>query len=81
MASVIPKTVGESLYWSYASLAMAFTGDRHQEPTYQQIDYIVRNKYITACCEERCNSGLSSSTRRRRLQLRMHAAIAAVKRI
>ncbi len=44
MAPIIPKTVGESLYWSYANLAMAFTGGRHNEPTYQQIDFIVRNK-------------------------------------
>ncbi len=44
MAAVIPRTVGESLFWSYANLAMAFTGDRHDEPAYQQIDYIVRNK-------------------------------------
>jgi hypothetical protein len=44
MAPINPRTVGESLYWSYANLAMAFTGDRHDEPTYQQVDYIVRNK-------------------------------------
>ena len=44
MATVIPRTIGESLFWSYANLAMAFTGDRHNEPAYQQIDYIVRNK-------------------------------------
>jgi len=44
MATVIPRTVRESLYWSYANLAMAFTGGRHDESTYQQIDYIVRNK-------------------------------------
>ncbi len=44
MATVIPRTVGESLFWSYANLAMAFTGDRHDKPKYQQIDYIVRNK-------------------------------------
>jgi hypothetical protein len=44
MATVTPRTVRESLYWSYANLAMAFTGGRHDESTYQQIDYIVRNK-------------------------------------
>ena len=44
MASVIPKTVGESLYWSYTNLAMAFASSEHGEPTYQQIDYIIRNK-------------------------------------
>ena len=44
MATVIPRTVGESLFWSYANLAMAFTGGRHDKHTYQQIDYIVRNK-------------------------------------
>ena len=31
MATVIPRTVRESLYWSYANLAMAFTGGRHDE--------------------------------------------------
>ncbi len=44
MATVNPRTVRESLFWSYANLAMACTGDRHDEPTYQQVDYIVRNK-------------------------------------
>jgi hypothetical protein len=45
MAIVVPKTIGESLYWSYANLAMAFSFSRHCElPTLQQIDYIVRNK-------------------------------------
>ena len=44
MAPVNPRTVGESLYWSYANLAMAFRSGQHDEPTYQQLDYIVRNK-------------------------------------
>lgn len=44
MAPVNPRTVGESLYWSYANLTMAFSSGRHGEPTYQQVDYIVRNK-------------------------------------
>jgi hypothetical protein len=44
MASVVPRTVAESLYWSYANLAMAFAASRHGEPKYQQIDYIVRSK-------------------------------------
>jgi len=39
-----PKTVGEALYWSYANLAMAYASGRHNEPDYQQIDFIVRNK-------------------------------------
>lgn len=44
MASVIPRTVGESLYWSYANLAMAATSARHEAPSYQKTDYIVRHK-------------------------------------
>ena len=44
MARVTPKTIGESLYWSYANLAMAFASARHEEPDYQQRDFIVRNK-------------------------------------
>ena len=44
MASVVPTTVGESLYWGYAQLAMAFASARHDEPTYQQTDFIVRSK-------------------------------------
>ena len=44
MAAVIPKTVRESLYWSYANLAMAFASSKHGEPEYQQVDFIVRNK-------------------------------------
>ena len=44
MAPNVPKTVGESLYWSYANLAMAFASARHDERTYQQVDFIVRNK-------------------------------------
>jgi hypothetical protein len=43
MSVVIPGTVGESLYWSYANLAMAFSSGRHGQATYQQIDFIVRN--------------------------------------
>lgn len=44
MAVVVPSTIGESLYWSYAQMAMAFASARHNEPTYQQTDYIVRSK-------------------------------------
>jgi HNH endonuclease len=44
MASVNPRTIGESLYWSYANLAMAFASFAHNKPEYQQADYIVRNK-------------------------------------
>lgn len=44
MAIVVPKTIGESLYWSYANLAMVFSFLRHDEPTLQQIDFIIRNK-------------------------------------
>ena len=44
MAVVEPRTVAESLYWSYASLAMAVASSNHDKPTYQQMDYIVRNK-------------------------------------
>ena len=41
---VTPSTIGEALYWSYANLAMAHAYKRHTEATYQQTDYIVRNK-------------------------------------
>ena len=44
VAQVQPKTVGESLYWSYANLSMAVASFKHSEATYQQIDFIVRNK-------------------------------------
>ena len=44
MTIVKPTTIGESLYWSYANLAMAFSSARHSQATYQQIDFIVRNK-------------------------------------
>lgn len=44
MSTVTPRTVGESLYWSYANLAMAIASFQHDEPEYQQTDYIVRNK-------------------------------------
>lgn len=44
MANVVPKTIGESLYWSYAQLAMAFASANHDEPTYQRTDFIVRSK-------------------------------------
>lgn len=43
-ARVVPTTVGESLYWGYAQMAMAFASARHDSPTYQQNDFIVRNK-------------------------------------
>jgi len=44
MASVIPKTIGEALYWSYANLAMAAASSQHGKPAYQKIDYIIRGK-------------------------------------
>jgi len=44
MAVVVPKTIGESLYWSYANLAMIGSFSQHDELTLQKIDYIVRNK-------------------------------------
>jgi HNH endonuclease len=44
MAIVVPKTVGESLYWSYANLAMSCSFRGHDELTLQKIDYIIRNK-------------------------------------
>src|SRR3954463_16175328 len=44
MASVYPKTVGESLYWSYANLAMACASFSHDKSDYQKSDYILRNK-------------------------------------
>lgn len=47
MAVFIPKTIGQSLYWSYANLAMAFTPRVGKDATYRQIQqsrYIVRNK-------------------------------------
>ena len=42
--SVIPSTVGEALYWSYANLTMAYASKRHGKPQYQPGDYIIRNK-------------------------------------
>lgn len=44
MARVVPTTVGQSLYWSYAQMVMAFASSRHGMPEYQQIDFIIRNK-------------------------------------
>jgi len=44
VAQVVPSTIGESLYWSYAQMAMAFASARHDKPTYQQIDFIIRSK-------------------------------------
>lgn len=44
MVAATPRTVRESLYWSYANFAMACVSCKHDEPTYQQTDYIVRNK-------------------------------------
>ena len=44
MAQVVPTTVGESLYWSYAQMAMAFASARHDKPVYQQLDFIIRSK-------------------------------------
>lgn len=43
MALIVPGTIGESLYWSYANLTMAYSSARHGKATYQQVDYIVRN--------------------------------------
>ena len=57
MAVVDPKTVAESLYWSYANLAMAFASSEHDKPEYQQTDYIVRNKLYLGLLRGKLNLG------------------------
>ncbi len=44
MAEVMPKTIGQSLYWSYANMVMAWASLRRDDSSYQQIDFIIRNK-------------------------------------
>ena len=44
MAIVVPKTVGESLYWSYANLAMTWSFSQHDQLTLQKTDYMIRSK-------------------------------------
>lgn len=57
MAKVVPKTIGESLYWSYAQMAMAFASARHGKPTYQQSDFIVRGNIYYGLLGGRLNLG------------------------
>ena len=57
MAKVVPKTIGESLYWSYAQMAMAFASSRHGKPTYQQSDFIVRGNIYYGLLSGRLNLG------------------------
>ena len=42
MAVVEPRTVAESLYWSYANLAMAVASFEHDKPVYQQTGGVLR---------------------------------------
>ncbi len=44
MAEVNPETIGQSLYWSYANMVMAFVSLRRQDSAYGRIHYIIRNK-------------------------------------
>jgi hypothetical protein len=70
VADVIPRTVGESLYWSYANLAMAFAAaDNHDEPDYQQSDYIIRNKIYWGLVRGTMTVGSLVIDERRKLSL------------
>src|SRR5436190_5321816 len=44
MAEVKPKTVGESLYWSYANLVMAWVSHIRGDSSYEKLHYIIRRK-------------------------------------
>jgi hypothetical protein len=44
MAEVKPKTIGQSLYWSYANLVMAWVSIIRRHPCYEKFHYIIRNK-------------------------------------
>ena len=44
MAEVKPKTVGQSLYWSYANLVMAWVLRLRRDSSYGKLHYMIRNK-------------------------------------
>jgi hypothetical protein len=44
MAEVKPKTVGQSLYWSYANLVMAWVSRIRRDSSYEKFHYIIRSK-------------------------------------
>lgn len=44
MAEVTPKTVGQSLYWSYANLVMAWVSRIRGDSSYEKFHYIIRNR-------------------------------------
>jgi 5-methylcytosine-specific restriction endonuclease McrA len=44
MAEVKPKTVGQSLYWSYANLVMAWVSILRRDPSYEKLHYMIRNR-------------------------------------
>jgi hypothetical protein len=48
MAEVKPKTVGQSLYWSYANLVMAWVSILRRDPSYEKLHYMIRNKITPA---------------------------------
>lgn len=74
MATVVPSTIGESLYWSYAQMAMAFASARHGEPTYQQTDYIVRSKTYYGLLRGRLKLGTLFKDEREKITSAGHCA-------
>ena len=52
-----PTTIGESLYWSYANLAMTHAAVKHGAPKCGQVHFMIRAKLYKGLCTGKMNIG------------------------
>jgi hypothetical protein len=63
------ETIGESLYWSYANLAMAHAAVRKQEPKYGRTHFMIRAKLFKGLKEQTMSLGTIADDERLKMIL------------
>ncbi len=63
------STVGESLYWSYANLAMAHAAVEEGATAYRQLHHVIRNRLYHGLRDGRMNVGALAEDERLKLVL------------
>jgi hypothetical protein len=69
MGQVNPKTIGESLYWSYANLVMAWVSLRRRDSSYEELHYIIRYRTYSGLLQGTTKIGSLLKDERRKLIL------------
>lgn len=64
-----PATVAESLYWSYANLAMAHAALVHQVSRYGRVQFMIRARLYKGLCTGKMNMGALAEDERLKLVL------------